>query len=223
MTDVVSVPARRAPRPRDAATLILVRRDDGPPRILMGRRSGGHDFMPGKWVFPGGRVDRADFAVPAASELTADTLAALCQGATASRARALALAAVRELWEETGLVLGVSAPPTRTRGQWRGFLATHRPVLDGLAYIARAITPPARHKRFDARFFLADAADLTSLEPQSNGELDELAWFDLKQCRALDLPAVTRAVLDVAESRGDGVGKPIPFWRWTRGNPGSAL
>ena len=60
---------RPTPRPRDAATLILVRRDQAQPRLLMGKRSGGHDFMPDKYVFPGGRVDTADGRVPSVSEL----------------------------------------------------------------------------------------------------------------------------------------------------------
>ena len=55
--------------PRDAATLILYRQTSDGPRILMGCRSEGHDFMPNKYVFPGGRVDDEDELVPALTEL----------------------------------------------------------------------------------------------------------------------------------------------------------
>jgi 8-oxo-dGTP pyrophosphatase MutT (NUDIX family) len=205
------------PRPRDAATLILVRRDAETPRLLMGRRSGGHDFMPGKWVFPGGRIDRADYRARVLSPLDVDEAAALAAGARLKRqdgarlAQALAVAAVRETFEETGLVIG--------RRQ-DGRLA---PDLSALRYIARAITPPARHKRFDARFFLADAQGLESLVPSDSRELGDVAWFTVDACRALDLPLVTRAVLDVVEAELAGRGASRPFWRWTRGRSDSAM
>ena len=100
------------PKPRDAATLILVRHDSEHPRILMGRRSGGHDFMPDKWVFPGGRIDRADYRAPVLRELPPAVETALAATARLRQqdgvklARALARTAVRETYEETGLVLG---------------------------------------------------------------------------------------------------------------------
>jgi 8-oxo-dGTP pyrophosphatase MutT (NUDIX family) len=204
-------------RPRDAATLILVRRDGSEPRILMGRRSGGHDFMPDKWVFPGGRIDRTDYRAPVLRELQPEVAGALAASARLKRqdgtrlARALALTAVRETFEETGLVIG------RVAG------GRVEADLGGLSYVARAITPPARHKRFDARFLMAHAEHLASLEPTDSRELGEVAWFRLSECRDLDLPTITRAVLDVIEQRLEGKDMPLPFWRWTRGTPDSAL
>lgn len=205
-----------AARPRDAATLILVRRDGPAPRILMGRRSGGHDFMPDKWVFPGGRIDRADYHAPLLKDLAPDVAADLAADARLKRqdgarlARALAHTAVRETYEETGLVIGRLADKLEAD-------------LSGLRYIARAITPPARHKRFDARFLMADAERLHSITPTDSRELGEVAWFDLAQCRELDLPSVTRAVLDVVDLHLRGQPPERPFWRWTRQNPASAL
>jgi 8-oxo-dGTP pyrophosphatase MutT (NUDIX family) len=100
-------------RPKDSATLILVRRDSATPRILMGQRSGGHAFMPNKYVFPGGRLDAADSRVKPARDLHPATLAKLMARMrgkpSASRARGLAHAAVRETWEETGLLFGKKA------------------------------------------------------------------------------------------------------------------
>jgi len=215
-------PGVSAVRPRDAATLIVVRRDGPAPRVLMGRRSRGHDFMPGKWVFPGGRVDRADARAPAATELQAAVAAKLALTVPSRRpglGRALALAAVRETFEEVGLLL---ARPGATRpgaGPWRPFLALGAlPDLAALRFVARAITPPYRPKRFDARFFMADAEVLVSLERAPDcGELDEIAWVDLPEALALDLPNITRFVLgDIAE-RLDDPERPIPFMRFERG------
>ncbi len=221
----------RPQRPRDAATLILVRRDGRAPRVLMGRRSGGHDFMPGKWVFPGGRIHRADYGVPLAADLPPETAAALAQGRRLARqdgarlARALGAAAVRETFEETGLMLGRPAPSCRRMpAAFSPMQACGlAPDLSGLRYVARAITPPARHRRFDARFLMADAAGLASLEPADSRELADVGWFTLAEAALLDLPTVTRAVIALLGAHLDGrAPAEPPFWRWTRGDPGSA-
>src|SRR5580693_2302598 len=81
----------RPVKPRDAATLIIINRTAAQPRVLMGRRNGGHNFMPGKWVFPGGRIDRADFHAPFATDLRHDVAARLGKTAPPPRCRALAL------------------------------------------------------------------------------------------------------------------------------------
>ena len=206
-------------RPRDAATLILVRRDAGGPRVLMGRRNGGHSFMPGKWVFPGGRIDRSDFRAPFCADLRRDVAARLEKTAPPARARALALTAVRETFEETGLLLARPAPPRTGAGPWRPFLQIGAEAdLSALDFIARAITPPHRPKRFDARFFMADANRLLSLEPRPDcGELDEIAWVDLIEAAALDLPAITRFVLKELTLRLDDPDRPAPFIRFMNG------
>lgn len=208
-----------AGRPKDAATLILVRRDGPEPALLMGRRAAGHVFMASKWVFPGGRVDRSDFRAPAATELEPATAALLERAAAPSRARALALAAVRETFEEAGLLL---ARPGATRpgaGPWRPFLERGAlPDLAALAYVARAITPPGRTRRFDARFFLADAGRLVSTEPETGcGELDEIAWMPLSKAEALDLPAITRFVIGRVRERFEGGAAEPAFVRFVRG------
>ena len=208
-----------APRPKDAATLLLIRSDGPRPRVLMGRRHRGHAFMPDKWVFPGGRIHPSDFRVPAASELRPEVTAALARGCTPGRARALAMAAIRETWEETGLLLGHAAARHPSRGEWRGFLERARPNLAALDYVARAVTPPARTRRFDARFFVADASALIALEPDGgSGELGELEWFDWHEAAALDLPQITRAILAEVALRLEAPGRPIPFYRFERGD-----
>lgn len=209
-------------RPRHAATLIIVRRDAKKPRLLMGRRNRGHAFMPDKWVFPGGRIDRTDFSAPAANDLSHDTAAKL--GLTTRHAspmlpRALAMAAIRETFEEVGLLLAREAPVRPGAGPWRPFLeAGALADLSALTYVARAITPPYRPRRFDARFFMAEADALLSLDRRPDcGELDEIAWVDLDEALALDLPNITRFVVaEIAERLASGP-RPIPFMRFLNG------
>lgn len=206
-------------RPRDAATLILIRQSSSSAEVLMGRRASGHVFMASKWVFPGGRIDRSDFSMASATEMTPDTLARLVREMHPRRAQALALTAVRETFEETGLLLARPAPPRPVAGPWREFRAVGAlPDLGALTYIARAITPPGRTRRFDARFFLADATSLLDPVPTSgSGELDEIAWWPLAAAQALDLPAITRFVLGEVAERLTGPQRPLPFVRMVRG------
>jgi 8-oxo-dGTP pyrophosphatase MutT (NUDIX family) len=168
----------------------------------MGRRHGGHNFMPGKWVFPGGRLDRCDYSAPHVGELKPETERRLRQSLNASRAKALALAAIRETFEETGLILGKPAPIRPRAGPWgaftdQGFAAD----LSALDMVARAVTPPQLPKRFDARFLLAPAEALASLDRRPDcGELDEIAWVELDEALGLELPGITRLVVrDIGE------------------------
>jgi 8-oxo-dGTP pyrophosphatase MutT (NUDIX family) len=209
----------RPVRPRDAATLILIDRTGPNPRVLMGRRHGGHDFMPGKWVFPGGRIDRSDFAAPYATDLRPEVAARLEKTASPARARALALTAIRETFEEVGLLLGTPASPRPGAGPWREFLAKGAlPDLAALDFVARAVTPAASPKRFDARFFLAEADRLLSLERQPDcGELDEIAWVELEAALTLDLPSVTRFVLREIPLRLADPTRPAPSLSFARG------
>ena len=205
--------------PKDAATLILTRVRGGKPEVLMGRRAPGHVFMAAKWVFPGGRIDRSDFSAASANDLPDRETARLAREVPARRARALALAAVRETFEETGLLLAAPAPAASIAGPWREFRAVGAlPDLAALAYVARAITPPGRTRRFDARFFMADARALLHPEPTAgSGELDEIAWLPLAETQSLDLPAITRFVLGEVGERLARPDRPLPFVRMVRG------
>lgn len=212
-------------RPKDAATLILIDRDARRPRILMGRRHHGHKFMPGKFVFPGGRIEPGDRRMPAAGALSARAEAAL--GArvvrpSQMRNRALALAAIRETFEETGLMLGTKdygAPEAAIDGPWSAFVREGVfPDLEALQVVARAITPPRRPKRFDTRFFAADRRAVAHEVPGVVGaesELVELVWVALADARKLDLPTITHTILDELEARleaGFGPELPVPFY-----------
>lgn len=218
----------RAVRPRDAATLILVRRDGAQPRILMGQRAAGHKFMPNKFVFPGGRVDPGDGRLRPPCDLHPAVMARLTRDCSPARARALAMAAIRETYEETGLVLGEPETPTlKSRSpHWREFLQYDvNPRLDSLHLVARAITPPYRNKRFDARFFMGEA-DLIQGEvherPVGSGELLQIHWVTLADAHALELPNITRVVLAEVERRlreGHTPEDQGPFIHYRHGKP----
>jgi 8-oxo-dGTP pyrophosphatase MutT (NUDIX family) len=186
-------------RPRDAATLILVRMKGKTPEVLMGCRAAAHAFMPNRYVFPGGRVDRADAHVPIATPLDRFVNARLQKAATALRARALAVAAVRETFEETGLMLAKpfkgGAPGKDFGEHWQGFLDKgFGPALDCLDLIARAVTPPGRPRRFNARFFMARAEDATG-EIRHSSEMGDIRWVRLDEARELPLPTITGLIL----------------------------
>ena len=189
-------------RPRDAATLIVLRRDDDALRVLMGRRSRAHVFMPGAMVFPGGRVDRCDRHAPAADDLhpgVATKLAAATRNADPLRHRAIALAAIRETFEETGILIGrASAETPKIRAAaWAAFLAHGVvPTLSSLRLVARAVTPPRHSRRFDARFFAVFADAVAARVPVPDDELEEPAWLTFEEARAHPLVSITRRVLD---------------------------
>jgi 8-oxo-dGTP pyrophosphatase MutT (NUDIX family) len=209
--------------PKDAATLILVDRAASTPKILMGRRHAAHAFLPGKYVFPGGRLDAGDARMAAATELHPETLTCLCiRTQSPTRARGLALAAIRETFEETGFILGQPGTPARPAPpNWLDFAQTgHLPDLAQLTFFARAITPPGRPRRFDTRFFLADAAALARPDkPKTDGELLESDWFTLPQALNLDLPSITRDILERLETALAAAQAPaqVPFQRVKHG------
>ncbi len=176
-------------RPRDAACLILVDRSNGSPRVLVGKRSSSHVFMPDVYVFPGGRRDPRDHALPFGVDLNPLVIDKLRRSAsraiTVAGARALALAAVRELEEETGL-------------SFRTERAQQGPDLSPLRYVARAITPPGRIRRFDTRFFFCFTDDV-GIEPaniKDSAELQDLQWLDMRDSSGVNMAAITRMVLE---------------------------
>jgi 8-oxo-dGTP pyrophosphatase MutT (NUDIX family) len=178
--------------------------------------------MPHMYVFPGGRVDSGDSRVPSPVDLRQDVMESLCRTTTLARARAIAMTAVRETFEETGLILGREhGGSVRSASKsWRPFFDTgFMPALDHLDYVARAITPPNEVRRFDARFFLVDAKYLHG-ELRGNGELEDLHWVPLDEVGTLDLSPITSMMLDVLKDQMTGrkTGpQPIPCYRELRG------
>ena len=187
--------------PRAAASLLVVRGGRDAPELLMARRGAGHRFMPNVLVFPGGAVDAADFGAAVASPMRPSVMARLQRSADAGLAQALGVAAARELTEEVGLSLG--APP----------------ALNGLDHLCRAITPPDRSIRFDARFFVV-GADRAGGTLVGSAELEEPGWYTMEAALRAEIPLATRAVLDcfvrwMGQENHDG---PVPVLRdraWT--------
>ena len=220
-------------RPRDAATLMIVDKRAGKPYVLIGKRHERHRFLPGKYVFPGGRLDLADGGVPAASEFDERTVTRLLDRMrgkpTRRRARGLALAAVRETYEEAGLLVGQKgqATPSPNAAEWHGFYGHGVvPDLSTLSFIARAITPPRRPRRFDTRFFVAHADQIALELPASERPTDELSdlhWLPIDEMPGLDLPKITQVVLELLNRRlsepgGLDADAPIPFYYMLHGS-----
>ena len=205
---------------RHASTVILVRDADTTPAVLMGQRGAKAAFMPSKFVFPGGAVDTEDahiaFGHPA-NPVCAEKLAIDPRGIGAD---ALLAAAIRELWEETGLRLGTSGQetPEGTPESWLSYFGSGAaPDARPLRFIFRAITPPGRPSRFDARFFIAPVEALMD-DPddfsKASDELSHLHWVPLSEARTLDLPFITEVVLGELTSALPGLNPPdgIPFF-----------
>ncbi len=162
--------------PRPAASLVVLRWIDSGPAVLMGMRGAGHKFMPNRLVFPGGAVDAEDYAATPAVSLPAHVQARLLAAASPELTAALGIAVARELEEETGLSLG------------------NPPNLGGLDYLCRATTPPSQPIRFDARFFVVDATQVSGTLAGS-GELENLRDYTVAEALELDLAFATRSVL----------------------------
>ncbi len=177
LVDEHEPPRPKTVRARHAASLLVWRDSGKATEILMGMRGAKHRFMPNRLVFPGGAVDRADLSAPFATGLSRRTEAALHHNANAKLARGLGIAAARELLEETGLSLG--SPP----------------ALDGLDYLARAVTPTDSPIRFNARFFCVPASRVSGT-PGGDGELDNLRFYDMAEALELDLAMPTRRMLE---------------------------
>lgn len=214
----------KAVRPWDAATIIIWRRNRRRIEVLMGERHRAHRFLPHRYVFPGGRVDPADARVRAGSELEPAVAAQLSRTTRNGRARSIGIAAIRETFEETGLIIGANDPlPHRPppRG-WETFFGEgYAPALDRLEYIARAITPIFRPIRFDARFFMVEAQGVVG-DLQGSGELENLDWIPIKETQDFELALVTRNVLAYAESLileppRQSESRKIPFFKHFRG------
>jgi 8-oxo-dGTP pyrophosphatase MutT (NUDIX family) len=212
-------------KPRDSATLILIDRCESVPKVLLGRRHEKHRFMPGKFVFPGGRIEPSDKSMAFASALNDSHLKRLMQHVkrpSLAKAAAYALAAVRETHEETGIMLGVpSDKPIRAPSEtWQPFAkAGIVPDLSKIHFIARAITPPKRPLRFDSRFF---AAEVTVIARRDDGfvgpdkELVELVWMPITEASRLDMPGITAVALEELQDRiasGMSFDHPAPLYR----------
>jgi 8-oxo-dGTP pyrophosphatase MutT (NUDIX family) len=224
MNDVSIRDARAAPiaprlapvRPRDAASLILLRGEGEAVEVLVGRRSARARFMPGVYVFPGGRIEAPD-GLPWTIESGAEAMAPrLLRGARA---------ALRETWEEVGVLFGrkapppspAAAPPAREAPIERAY-RTHglAAAIDRLQYVGRAITPSRSRRRFNTRFFLGDGGDVFG-EPQASEELEDARWRRLESGLLDGFADVTRFMLARALAlRGGTAEGAAPLFYWAK-------
>jgi 8-oxo-dGTP pyrophosphatase MutT (NUDIX family) len=209
-------------RPVDAASILLLDRSAATVRVLVGRRSSKHVFMPDLYVFPGGRRDRADRLVPVANPLNplACERLALRTGTRCSdaRLRALGVAAVRELHEEAGISLGIAHGERPEAG------LPFRPDLSRLRFLARAITPAGMVRRFDTRFFtlFADEAGVDPAGAQASHELEDLRWIDIFDPMGIKMPDITVLILEelqksLQEDESLPFGRAAPLYHTRRG------
>lgn len=218
-------------KPKEAATLVVVR-DGEQPTILMGKRASTHRFMPNKFVFPGGRLDLIDQRLKTPGDLNPHVLERLRKSTrkdiTDRKLRGLALAAIRETYEETGLVIGrATKQKSNTRHTiWQKYFEHGvEPPLKDMDFFARAITPAYRTRRFDTRFFMIHEEFIhndPALVSEASGELNQIHWLTFDEARELDLPAVTRWAIDLVEQRitlhrAQQVKEPAPFVRFNHG------
>lgn len=219
----------RAIRPRDAATIVIVDGKPGKFRVLMGRRNRNLTFMPGALVFPGGRVDPSDGSIPSVDELPSGTeqkiVTNLRGRPSKRRARGLAMAAIRELCEESGLLIGMSGTIDTRNDDWQPFLDRGIvPALGHLAVLSRAITPPGPPRRFDTWFFVT-RSDVIGHAPAGgftpNSELEQLEWIEPEAAIAGATREITRVMIVELMNRlkrdpGLDPSYPSPFYRMVR-------
>jgi 8-oxo-dGTP pyrophosphatase MutT (NUDIX family) len=204
----------RPVRPRHAASLVLLREGPRGLEALMGRRGMSAPFMPGVYVCPGGRVvaeDRRRWVGESGRPARFEGDDALLR---------LPRAALRETWEESGIVVG------RPGGAEPGEQAIERayaeaglaPALDLLAYIGRAITPTVSPTRYDTRFFVADGVHACGL-PADSSELEDVGWHPADPEGTLPMSGVTRFMLARAVAVWRGAEDPAPLYSFRRGTP----
>lgn len=194
--------------PKLSASLLIIDDADIEPRFLFGRRHARHVFMPNRYVFPGGRVDKYDAKVPVTFEMhPTDRLLVgsyLNNRHKNKGAEALAFCAIREAWEESGQLFGKSGAFEMVHDDWRVFSENALvPDLSALRLLARAVTPATLPRRYDTWFFMGfrSSIALTADVCGPDSELDHQVWANEAESRAFDLPAITRMVLREAVER----------------------
>ena len=206
---------------RNAATVIVVRNKHKNPSVLMGQRGVNAAFMPSKFVFPGGAVDDQDLSIDIKKSINEVCKNRLLKENENGSWSGLVAAAIRELFEETGQIIGVEQEWSEIPSSWKEFAKTgYVPDASQMSFVFRAITPPGRPRRFDARFFLIQAEELrTNLDDFSmaSDELSHLQWIPMKDTKNFDLPFITQVVLSEITDNLTKSGPParVPFFQNT--------
>jgi len=166
----------------------------------MGRRPGKSRFMPDVYVFPGGAVDACDARAKPAKPFSSEFTAHMAVSGSHARAQTLAMAAVRETFEETGVLISAKGQPGSVKDEsWQALAKLGQSAdLSVIRYFGRAITPSPQSIRFHARFFVCDASDVSGLDPDALTQTDELLdlrWMPLDNPDELPLRRITQFIL----------------------------
>ena len=183
-------------KPRDAASLAIHRRRRTHHELPMGRRGSRARFKPGVYVYPGGVLERSDYAARPAAHLHGEVLPKLAVARSHNKADTLAMAAVREAFEEAGLICGVPGDVGGVAHTTWNHLRERElsPNLSLLQFIGRAITPSYQPLRFHARFFSIESEHLSG-NIKGDGELEDLQWIRIDRTEGLELMIVQEMVL----------------------------
>lgn len=226
--EVARAASRNTVEPRDAASLILLRDGEAGPEVLVGRRPMAARFMPGVYVFPGGAVDDTDFTLTTDHTLDPHVAARLQRKAKPPLTHALAWAAIRETWEETGLMIGRAGRVSGTADcpAVRAFAdAGLAPDFRALDYLMRAVTPAYVRIRFNTRFFIADGAAAAGVLCPCP-ELEDVGWRPIDEVMTLPIVNVTEVVLGAARDYWLDRPPPDPTRRvtmFTQESPGQVV
>ena len=188
-------------KPKDASSIIVLKRNKGKVMVLMGRRPLTAKFMPGVYVFPGGAVEKDDFKIGKYYNLTSKLSKSKDKASSTNHSIAIQLAAIRETAEETGLFLGkrqtIIEPAIFPKNNiWLPFYnQSLNPEIFKLIFLGRAITPSFMKIRFHARFYIAFFEDFVG-NINSNGELEKLDWFNIREVKHLNVADVTEFMID---------------------------
>jgi 8-oxo-dGTP pyrophosphatase MutT (NUDIX family) len=173
------------------------------PEILLGRRHSSTAFLPDIYVVPGGRVDPEDHLPSGFCERMHPAVAAALQAGSRRRPPiAFLRAALRELYEETGLILAAGGGGAAAESPvWQAYAeGGGGPNFAALDLVLRAITPIGSHRRYNTRFFLCDGATATG-DLRGDGELIDLRWRKMSELDRLHMVDVTWTLIRLALAR----------------------
>lgn len=205
----------RSTRPVDAASLLVYRQQAGNIEVLMGQRRSRAEFAPGVYVFPGGVLETADRQLHLPIGFDTSGLAARAR----TGLRALSHTAIRETFEETGLLLaGQGQFSCGAHPSWKHFRRMGKvPAPQYLSYLGRAITPADSPRRFHARFFVA-AVDRFCGTLIDEGELLNLRWVNPHQADELPMWDVTLFMLEEFSRLLQGARTTTPVMSYRAGH-----
>ncbi len=225
-TENISINNNKPVHPKDASSLIILRNSRKSIEVLMGRRPLSSRFMPGIYVFPGGALDKTDYYVYKNVSLNKSINIRKLKARNTNHMNALAKTAIRETYEETGLMLAEKGKMNIDKNKiintgWLEFFDKGLyPAVNKLLYLGRAVTPSVYKVRFHARFFVAVENDFIGTLKTSK-ELEKLIWIKLEEVKNIKCADVTEFMINELINIGRNISllhkipkKPMFTWRY---------